>query len=71
VNALMSDGKLEVILHFMTTHPAGKCLHVGVVKESGIDRLALDPPFFHIVGLGTICQLVTDHRFWLLEAIEI
>ena len=56
VIALMCDRTFEVILHDVRTHLAGIYLPVVVVKEGGINRLALDAPL--IISEWTIC--VTD-----------
>jgi len=46
-NALMKDGELDVVPHYVRTYLAGECLHVEVVKESGVDRTALDSLLLH------------------------
>ena len=50
--ALMSDGVLEVRLHYVMTYFAGECFPVVVVEKSRIDGLALDPLFIHSGGIG-------------------
>ena len=52
VIALMSDGVLEVRLHYVTTYLAGEGFHVDVVEKGRIDGLAFDPLFLHSGGIG-------------------
>ena len=48
----MSDGVLEVCLHYMKTKLAGERFHVEIVEEGCINGLSLDPMILHIGGIG-------------------
>jgi len=72
-STLMGDGVLEFAAHYTPTYLAGKGLHVKIVEEGSVRRLASDSRVLQQLGkrLGIYFEWVAYYRFWLLEAKEI